>query len=153
LLLDRNDEYDAHVSGLLYVAICSLTLTSQQQIGWPELTLLPVRIHGTAAAYPLNGLSMGVFLWKNAITIPALLNILLYFSAKHLTVLGSKNGVSAERTEFHTKDSWRLQGNALKHLNNLLQDPKRAVTQPTIITIACFITIEVCIPCFDKNKH
>ncbi|CEL01810.1 hypothetical protein ASPCAL01388 [Aspergillus calidoustus] len=100
------------------------------------------RIHGTAAAYPLNGLSMGVFLWKNAITIPALLNILLYFSAKHLTVLGSKNGVSAERTEFHTKDSWRLQGNALKHLNNLLQDPKRAVTQPTIITIACFITIE-----------
>ncbi|KAL3448428.1 hypothetical protein BJX65DRAFT_274703 [Aspergillus insuetus] len=100
------------------------------------------RIHGTAAAYPLNETSMGVFLWKNAITIPALLNILLYFSAKHLTVLGSKNGVSAERTEFHTKDSWRLQGNALKHLNNLLQDPKRAVSQPTIITIACFITIE-----------
>ncbi|KAJ0425242.1 hypothetical protein BJY00DRAFT_204522 [Aspergillus carlsbadensis] len=100
------------------------------------------RTHGTAAAYPLNGTSMGVFLWKNAITIPALLNILLYFSARHLTVLGPKNGVSAERTEFHTKDSWRLQGNAVKHLNNLLQDPKRAVTQPTIITIACFITIE-----------
>ncbi|KAL2811751.1 hypothetical protein BJX63DRAFT_267194 [Aspergillus granulosus] len=100
------------------------------------------RIHGTAAAYPLNMKPMGIFLWKNAITIPALLNILLYFSAKHLTVLGSKNGVSAERTEISTKDSLRLQGNALKHLNNLLQDPTRAVTQSTIVTIACFITIE-----------
>ncbi|KAL2826546.1 hypothetical protein BJY01DRAFT_262308 [Aspergillus pseudoustus] len=100
------------------------------------------RIHGTAAAYPLNVTSMGVFLWKNAITIPALLNILLYFSAKHLTHLGSRNGVSAERTEISTKDSFRLQGNALKHLNELLQDPTKAVTQPTIITIACFITIE-----------
>ncbi|KAL3455485.1 hypothetical protein BJX64DRAFT_297521 [Aspergillus heterothallicus] len=100
------------------------------------------RIHGTAAAYPLNMNTMGVFLWKNAITIPALLNILLYFSAKHLTHMGSRNGVSSERTEISTKDSLRLQGNALKHLNNLLQDPTKAVTQSTIITIACFITIE-----------
>ncbi|KAL5340917.1 hypothetical protein BJX70DRAFT_406663 [Aspergillus crustosus] len=94
------------------------------------------------SAYPLNVTTMGIFLWKNAITIPALLNILLYFSAKHLSVLGSKNGVSSQLTSDSMKDSMRLQGTALRFLNKLLQDPKTAVTQPTIITIACFVTIE-----------
>ncbi|KAL4881669.1 hypothetical protein BJY04DRAFT_56245 [Aspergillus karnatakaensis] len=100
------------------------------------------RIHGIAAANPLSTTLVGKFMFKNAVATPALLNIFMFFSARHIALMESKNGVDPACVRKSITSSLRARGDALESLNKVLRDPKGGVTELSIIIVASFVTIE-----------
>ncbi|CEL10456.1 hypothetical protein ASPCAL13575 [Aspergillus calidoustus] len=100
------------------------------------------RIHGVGAAYPLNVTMMGQYLWRNIVTIPALVNIFCFFSARHVAMIESKAHGETQSVQTSIKSSFQFRGNVLKYLNDLMRDPDNAVAETTIYAIASFVTIE-----------
>ncbi|KAL3443732.1 hypothetical protein BJX65DRAFT_311533 [Aspergillus insuetus] len=100
------------------------------------------RIHGVGAAYPLNVTMMGQYLWRNIVTIPALVNIFCFFSARHVAMVESKAHGETQSVQTSIKSSFQYRGNVLKYLNDLMGDQDKAVAETTIYAIASFVTIE-----------
>ncbi|KAJ0413614.1 hypothetical protein BJY00DRAFT_319611 [Aspergillus carlsbadensis] len=100
------------------------------------------RIHGVGAAYPLNVTLMGQYLWRNIVTIPALVNIFCFFGARHTAMVKSKAQATADSVQTSINSSFQYRGNVLKYLNDLMRDPDSAVAETTIYAIASFVTIE-----------
>ncbi|KAL2844503.1 hypothetical protein BJY01DRAFT_235269 [Aspergillus pseudoustus] len=101
------------------------------------------RIYGVGA-YPLSMTLMGQYMFQNAIALPALLSLYMFFAATHVAMLDSKSGHSSE-TMAH---SLQIRGDALKYLNDLLQDSTNGLAESTVITVASFVTIEVLLVSF-----
>ncbi|KAF7136989.1 hypothetical protein CNMCM5793_006740 [Aspergillus hiratsukae] len=100
------------------------------------------RIHTIASCYPLDSTRMSIWWWQRAISQPALLQALLFLTAGHHATLESNNGVSSTAIEKSIKDSLHLRGNTLKTLNNILQDPMKAVAESTTLIVASLVAIE-----------
>lgn len=86
---------------------------------------------------------MSIWWWQKAITQPALLQALLFLTAGHQATLESSNGVSSPVTKKSMQDSLHLRGDTLKTLNNIMQDPLRAVAESTVLVVASLVAIEV----------
>ncbi|EAW17372.1 uncharacterized protein NFIA_072870 [Aspergillus fischeri NRRL 181] len=104
--------------------------------------LSQVRIHTIASCYPLDSTRMSIWWWQRAISQPALLQALLFLTAGHHATLKSNNGVVSTASEKSIKDSLRLRGNTLKTLNDILQDPIKAVAESTTLIVASLVAIE-----------
>ncbi|EAW07118.1 uncharacterized protein ACLA_018220 [Aspergillus clavatus NRRL 1] len=100
------------------------------------------RIHTIASCYPLDSARMSIWWWQRAINQPALLQALLFLTAGHQATLESNSGVSEQAIQKSTKDSLRLRGNTLKALNNILQDPIKAVAESTTLIVGSLVAIE-----------
>ncbi|KAF7182374.1 hypothetical protein CNMCM7691_001854 [Aspergillus felis] len=100
------------------------------------------RIHTIASCYPLDSTRMSIWWWQRAISQPALLQALLFLTAGHHATLESNNGVASTAIEKSIKDSLRLRGNTLKTLNDILQDPVKAVAESTTLIVASLVAIE-----------
>ncbi|PCG99393.1 Protein of unknown function DUF3468 [Penicillium occitanis (nom. inval.)] len=100
------------------------------------------RIHTIAACYPVDATRMSIWWWQKAITQPALLQALLFLTAGHQATLESSNGVSSPVTKKSMQDSLHLRGDTLKTLNNIMQDPLRAVAESTVLVVASLVAIE-----------
>ncbi|KAH7186711.1 hypothetical protein DER44DRAFT_681546 [Fusarium oxysporum] len=100
------------------------------------------RIHTIASCYPLDSTRMSIWWWQKAITLPALLQALLFLTAGHHATLESNNGVSALSIKKTMRDSLHLRGNTLKTLNDLLQDPTKAAAESTTLIVASLVAIE-----------
>jgi hypothetical protein len=85
---------------------------------------------------------MSIWWWQRAVSQPALLQALLFLTAGHHATLESNNGVSSTAIEKSIKDSLRLRGNTLKTLNDILQDPIKAVAESTTLIVASLVAIE-----------
>ncbi|RHZ56138.1 uncharacterized protein CDV56_100127 [Aspergillus thermomutatus] len=108
-----------------------------------------VRIHTIASCYPLDSARMSIWWWQRAISQPALLQALLFLTAGHHATLESNNGVSSTAIEKSIKDSLRLRGSTLKNLNDILQDPMKAVAESTTLVVASLVAIEAVDANFD----
>jgi hypothetical protein len=86
---------------------------------------------------------MSIWWWQKAITLPALLQALLFLTAGHDATLKSTNGVSSTAVQKTMKDFFHLRGSTLKTLNDLLQDPTKAVAESTTLIVASLVAIEV----------
>ncbi|KAL5340307.1 hypothetical protein BJX70DRAFT_123603 [Aspergillus crustosus] len=100
------------------------------------------RIHTIAACYPLDATRMSTWWWQKAITQPALLQALLFLTAGHQATLESTSGISARAVQKSLSDSLHLRGDTLKTLNNIMQDPGRAVAESTTLVVASLVAIE-----------
>ncbi|KAH6974904.1 hypothetical protein EDB80DRAFT_741296 [Ilyonectria destructans] len=100
------------------------------------------RIHTVASCYPLDSTRMSIWWWQKAITLPALLQALLFLTAGHHATLESNNGVSSLTIRKTINDSLHLRSNTLKTLNDLLQDPAKAVAESTTLIVASLVAIE-----------
>jgi hypothetical protein len=81
--------------------------------------------------------------WQRAIAQPALLQALLFLTAGHQATLELNNGISSRVIQKSIRDSLHLRGNTLKTLNNIMQDPARAVAESTTLVVASLVAIEV----------
>ncbi|KAL4873112.1 hypothetical protein BDV12DRAFT_209104 [Aspergillus spectabilis] len=100
------------------------------------------RIHTIAACYPLDATRMSQWWWQKAITQPALLQALLFLTAGHQATLESTSGISSRVVRKSMRDSLHLRGDTLKTLNNIMQDPVRAVAESTTLVVASLVAIE-----------
>ncbi|OOQ84516.1 hypothetical protein PEBR_29840 [Penicillium brasilianum] len=100
------------------------------------------RIHTIAACYPVDATRMSMWWWQKAITQPALLKALLFLTAGHQATLESSNGVSSLVIKKSMRDSLHLRGDTLTTLNNIMQDPVRAVAESTTLVVASLVAIE-----------
>ncbi|KAH7176191.1 hypothetical protein EDB81DRAFT_33312 [Dactylonectria macrodidyma] len=107
-----------------------------------QLIQRAVRIHTIASCYPLDSTRMSIWWWQKAIALPALLQALLFLTAGHHATLESNNGVSSLTIRKTMNDSLHLRSNTLKTLNNLLQDPAKAVAESTTLIVASLVAIE-----------
>ncbi|GLI74739.1 hypothetical protein PoHVEF18_002986 [Penicillium ochrochloron] len=85
---------------------------------------------------------MSMWWWQKAITQPALLQALLFLTAGHQATLESSSGVSSLVIKKSMRDSLHLRGDTLKTLNNIMQDPLRAVAESTTLVVASLVAIE-----------
>lgn len=140
------DGFDEHVLPSLYVDNSILYLhPSRTKKEGRQLIQRAVRIHTVASCYPLDSTRMSIWWWQKAITLPALLQALLFLTAGHHATLESNNGVSSLTIRKTINDSLHLRSNTLKTLNDLLQDPAKAVAESTTLIVASLVAIEVCI--------
>ncbi|CEN60498.1 hypothetical protein ASPCAL02935 [Aspergillus calidoustus] len=79
--------------------------------------------------------------WQKAITQPALLRALLFFTAGHQATLESNNGIS-QAAQTSLRDSLQLRGGALQTLNNIMRDPVKAVAESTTLVVASLVAME-----------
>jgi hypothetical protein len=84
--------------------------------------------------------------WQKAITQPALLRALLFFTAGHQATLESNNGIS-QAAQTSLRDSLQLRGGALQTLNNIMRDPVKAVAESTTLVVASLVAMEVSLWC------
>ncbi|KAL4883496.1 hypothetical protein BJY04DRAFT_26343 [Aspergillus karnatakaensis] len=100
------------------------------------------RIHTIAACYPLDATRMSIWWWQKAITQPALLQALLFLTAGHQATLESRSGISMRTIQRSMRDSLQLRGSTLKNLNDIMQDPLKAVAESTTLVVASLVAIE-----------
>ncbi|KAL2814468.1 hypothetical protein BJX63DRAFT_392360 [Aspergillus granulosus] len=100
------------------------------------------RIHGVGAGYPLSRILVGEFLFQKAIYSPAILYIFCFFSARYTAFFEAKAHGILPFVKNSINNSLHFRGNALKHLNHLMQDLTNAVAEPTIVAIASFVAVE-----------
>ncbi|KAL3462367.1 hypothetical protein BJX64DRAFT_288488 [Aspergillus heterothallicus] len=99
------------------------------------------RYHTTAACYPLDSVRISMGWWQKAITQPALLRALLFFTAGHQATLESNNGIS-QTAQKSLRDSLQLRGGALQTLNDIMRDPIKAVAESTTLVVASLVAME-----------
>ncbi|KAL3443952.1 hypothetical protein BJX65DRAFT_311431 [Aspergillus insuetus] len=99
------------------------------------------RYHTTAACYPLDSVRISMGWWQKAITQPALLRALLFFTAGHQATLESNNGIS-QTAQKSLRDSLQLRGGALQTLNDIMRDPVKAVAESTTLVVASLVAME-----------
>ncbi|KAL4865316.1 hypothetical protein BDV12DRAFT_188271 [Aspergillus spectabilis] len=94
------------------------------------------------ACYPLDSTRMSMWWWQKATTQPALLRAFLFLAAGHQATLESASGISSRVVQKSMRDCLYLRGDTLKTLNNIMQDPVRAVAESTALAVASLVTIE-----------
>ncbi|KAL2814673.1 hypothetical protein BDW59DRAFT_154243 [Aspergillus cavernicola] len=100
------------------------------------------RVHTIPACYPLDATRISTYWWRQGITQPALLQSLLFLAAGHQASLQISSGNSSQGGLRQLRDSLRLRIDALKRLQNIIQDPISAVAESTVLAVATIATIE-----------
>jgi hypothetical protein len=88
---------------------------------------------------------MSIFWSRNAVVSPALLQTFLFLAATHKAALESNQGVSSQVIQKSFRDSIRFRVNAIRTLNDLLQDPTAAAAESTIMLVGAIMSFEVCV--------
>ncbi|KAL3457548.1 hypothetical protein BJX64DRAFT_295850 [Aspergillus heterothallicus] len=97
------------------------------------LTFLVDRICVVFSTYPLDGARMSTLWSQSAVSLPALLQTLLFLAAAHKSAIEASRGVSAQVVQQSFGDSIYFRVNAIRVLNGLLQDPVMAEGDSTIM--------------------
>ncbi|GFF34852.1 hypothetical protein IFM51744_02589 [Aspergillus udagawae] len=100
------------------------------------------RVRVVSSAYPLDAARMSIFWSRNAVVSPALLQTFLFLAATHKAALESNKGVSSQVTQKSFRDSIRFRVNAIRTLNDLLQDPTTAAAESTIMLVGAIMSFE-----------
>jgi hypothetical protein len=74
---------------------------------------------------------------------PGQLYTKLCLAAGHKAALESCNGVSSIASQRSLRDCLQFRTNAVRILNDLLQDPVTAVAESTVLLVGSIVTIEV----------
>ncbi|KAL5332700.1 hypothetical protein BJX70DRAFT_392789 [Aspergillus crustosus] len=101
-----------------------------------------VKLYLDHFCYPVDSTRMSIWWWQKATTQPALLRALLFLAAGHQATLLTASGTASSAVQKAIKDCLFLRGDALKILNNIMQDPARAVAESAALAVASLVTIE-----------
>ncbi|KAJ0418114.1 hypothetical protein BJY00DRAFT_288677 [Aspergillus carlsbadensis] len=93
-------------------------------------------------SYPFNVDRMNTWWTERSLISPALLHTKLCVGAGHKAGLEFRNGVSAGVSQRSLRDCIKFRTNAIRALNDLLQDPVTAVAESTVLTVGSIVTIE-----------
>ncbi|EED23228.1 conserved hypothetical protein [Talaromyces stipitatus ATCC 10500] len=107
------------------------------------------RIHTVVACYPLEWKRMSIWWWQKANTTPALLQTLLFSTAGHLAASQINSGMAPHLIQKSIHDCLHLKGVTLKTLNDIMQDPVKAVAGSTTLVVASLVAIEACSASFE----
>jgi hypothetical protein len=105
--------------------------------------MLSDRYYVVPTAYPFNVDRMNTWWTERAVTSPALLHTKLCLAAGHKAALESRNGVSSVACQRSRRDCLQFRMNAIRTLNDILQDPVTAVAESTVLLVGSIVTIEV----------
>jgi hypothetical protein len=94
-------------------------------------------------SYPFNVDRMNTWWTERSLVSPALLHTKLCVGAGHKAALESRSGVSPVTSQRSFRDCIKFRTNAIRALNELLQDPVTAVAESTVLTVGSIVTIEV----------
>ncbi|CEL01060.1 Putative Aspergillus nidulans repeat 3 region of R2-C RNA from SpoC1 gene cluster (Fragment) [Aspergillus calidoustus] len=100
------------------------------------------RFYVVPTAYPFNVDRMNTWWTERAVMSPALLHTKLCLAAGHKAALESRNGVSSVACQRSRRDCLQFRMNAIRTLNDILQDPVTAVAESTVLLVGSIVTIE-----------
>ncbi|KAL5342011.1 hypothetical protein BJX70DRAFT_386430 [Aspergillus crustosus] len=100
------------------------------------------RVHTIPACYPLDATRISTYWWRQGITQPALLQSILFLAAGHQASLHIGSGNTPQGGLRQLNDSLRLRGDALRRLQNIIQDTDSGVAESTVLAVATIATIE-----------
>ncbi|KAF3401663.1 hypothetical protein F1880_009981 [Penicillium rolfsii] len=100
------------------------------------------RFYVIPKSYPFNVDRMNTWWTERSLISPALLHTKLCIGAGHKAALESRTGVSSAASQKTLRDSIKSRTNAIRALNDLLQDPVTAVAESTVLTVGSIVTIE-----------
>ncbi|CEJ61695.1 hypothetical protein PMG11_10218 [Penicillium brasilianum] len=100
------------------------------------------RLYVIPKSYPFNVDRMNTWWTDRSLVSPALLHTKLCIGAGHKAALESRNGVSSVASQKSLRDCIKSRTNAIRALNDLLQDPVTAVAESTVLTVGSIVTIE-----------
>ncbi|KAL4902067.1 hypothetical protein BDW74DRAFT_181226 [Aspergillus multicolor] len=93
-------------------------------------------------SYPFSADRMHTWWTERSLISPALLYTKLCIGAGHKAALESRNGVSSVASQKSLRDCIKSRTNAIRALNDLLQDPVTAVAESTVLAVGSILTIE-----------
>ncbi|KAL3474090.1 hypothetical protein BJX99DRAFT_232390 [Aspergillus californicus] len=100
------------------------------------------RFYVIPKSYPFNVDRMNTWWTERSLISPALLHTKLCIGAGHKAALESRNGVSSVASQKSLRDCIKFRTNAIRALNDLLQDPVTAVAESTVLIVGSIVTIE-----------
>ncbi|KAL4881742.1 hypothetical protein BJY04DRAFT_207257 [Aspergillus karnatakaensis] len=85
---------------------------------------------------------MNTWWTERSLISPALLHTKLCVGAGHKGALEARNGASSVASQKSLRDCIKFRNNAIKALNELLQNPATAAAESTVLTVGSIVTIE-----------